>query len=71
MAKVSVLLSAAEEARFSAYCDEWGYKKSTLIARLIREHLNREGFAAQASLPFEKTDNRKERPGSGISRPSR
>lgn len=52
MPKVSVLLSETEDARFSAYCDERGYKKSTLIARLVREHLDREGYAAQASLSF-------------------
>jgi hypothetical protein len=53
MAKISVLLPGEEEARFCAYCEEKGYKKSTLIARLIREHLNQEGYASQATL-FEK-----------------
>lgn len=50
MAKISVLLSAAEDARFAAYCAERGHKKSTLIARLIREHLDHEGFALQGTL---------------------
>ena len=50
MPKISVLLSETEDARFSAYCDERGHKKSTLIARLVRDHLDREGYAAQASL---------------------
>lgn len=50
MNRVSVLLSSAEEERFAAYCDEKGYKKSTLIARLIREHLDRESFYVQNSL---------------------
>lgn len=50
MGKISVLLSDAEEARFSAYCNERGHKKSTLIARLVREHLDREAYAAQPSL---------------------
>lgn len=50
MPKISVLLSANEEGRFCAYCEQTGHKKSTLIARLIREHLDRVGFAAQTSL---------------------
>jgi hypothetical protein len=48
--KISVLLTDDEEARFCSYCKEKGHKKSTLIARLIREHLNREGYAAQTKL---------------------
>lgn len=48
--KISVLLTDAEDERFDAYCREKGFKKSTLAARLIREHLDREGFAAQRSL---------------------
>ncbi len=55
MAKLSVLLSEIEEARFEAYCRDKGHKKSTLIARLIREHLDREGYAPQAALPFAET----------------
>jgi hypothetical protein len=46
MRKISVLLSEQEEARFCAYCSETGHKKSTLIAHLIREHLDRERFAS-------------------------
>ena len=65
MPKVSVLLSEADEARFSAYCRDKGHKKSTLIARLIREHLDHEGYAAQASLPLTdpqlETERRSER----------
>jgi len=48
--KVSVLLAPDEAARFEAYCRERGYKKSTLIARLIREYLDRERFHMQSSL---------------------
>jgi hypothetical protein len=55
MRKVSVLLSPAEEDRFSAYCSERGFKKSTLIARLIREHLDGENYAPQPALFEEKT----------------
>lgn len=42
--RVQVLMKPAEAARFERYCEERGHKKSTLIARLIREHLEREGY---------------------------
>lgn len=42
-AKISVLLDDEEFARFDTYCRERGYKKSTLIARLIRQFLDLEG----------------------------
>jgi hypothetical protein len=48
--QVTVLLDEPAEERFSAYCAQRGFKKSTLIVRLIREHLDREGFASQPSL---------------------
>lgn len=48
--KISVLLTAQEAARFEAYCTQCGYKKSTLIARLIREHLDHEGFKVQIEM---------------------
>ena len=48
--KISVLVPAAEARRFEAYCAETGHKKSTLIVRLIREHLDREKFGLQGSL---------------------
>jgi len=50
--KVSVLLEEGQFRRFEAYCAEKGYKKSTLIARLIREHLDGVGFLFQSGLPF-------------------
>ncbi|OLB50287.1 MAG: hypothetical protein AUI08_05845 [Gemmatimonadetes bacterium 13_2_20CM_2_65_7] len=50
--KVSVLLTEEELARFERYCVERGYKKSTLIARLIRDHLNGEGFEVQGEFPL-------------------
>jgi hypothetical protein len=50
MAKISVLLTDAEDTRFSAYCEEKGYKKSTLVARLIRDYLNKEGYGIQDKL---------------------
>lgn len=42
--KISVILSPAELDRFNSYCMEKGHKKSTLICRLIREHLDREAY---------------------------
>lgn len=48
--KITVLLPHDEFSRFDAYCAERGFKKSTLIARLIRDHLDREGFAVQQEL---------------------
>ena len=48
--KISVILSESEAEIFGAYCKANGFKKSTLIARLIREHLMREQFAVQDSF---------------------
>lgn len=50
MPRFQVILSNAEEERFAAYCAQKGHKKSTLVARLIREHLDREGFVHQPEL---------------------
>lgn len=50
MPKISVLMPEADAATFESYCEERGYKKSTLIVRLIREHLVREGYPQQPSL---------------------
>jgi len=50
--KVTVLLDLDEFDRFDAYCRERGFKKSTLITRLIREHLASEGFRVQQALPL-------------------
>ncbi len=48
--KISVLLTDDEAERFDAYCRNRGFKKSTLIARLIREHLDSEHFQMQKTL---------------------
>ena len=53
MPKVTVLLSSSEFARLDAYCDEHGFKKSTLIARLIREYLDVPQFPRQEVLPLD------------------
>ena len=44
--RVSVLLSREEFERLDAYCAQFGHKKSTLIARLIRDFLNQQKFEA-------------------------
>jgi len=48
--KISVLLGSDEFQRFEAYCERQGHKKSTLIARLIREHLDAARSQAQRSF---------------------
>ena len=53
--KITVLLDPEEFERFAAFCLERGHKKSTLVARLIREHLDSEGFRAQRALPLAPT----------------
>jgi predicted transcriptional regulator len=57
MRKVSVLLSDSDEARLSAFCSAMGYKKSTLIAKLVREHLDREGFESEPARLFKKSSS--------------
>ena len=42
LARVNVLLSVDEAERFSVYFSKNGFKKSTLIARLVREYMERE-----------------------------
>jgi hypothetical protein len=49
--RIQVLMSDQDAGRFEAYCAAKGFKKSTLIARLIREHLDRENFKAGERQP--------------------
>ena len=49
--KISVLLDSKEFDRFGVYCQERGFKKSTLIARLIRDHLDESMFDSQPKPP--------------------
>lgn len=42
--RVQVLMRPGEAAAFERYCEDRGHKKSTLIARLVRDHLEREGY---------------------------
>lgn len=62
IARVHVLIPQRDAERFEAYCEAKGFKKSTLIVRLIREHLDRERFESQQEL-FGKSTNRGERRG--------
>lgn len=50
LVRVQVLMPKVEADRFDSYCREKGYKKSPLIARLVREHLDRESFYPQQDL---------------------
>ena len=55
-ARIQVLLPKTEAERFDAYCRRQGFKKSTLIARLVREHLEKEDGNEQAEkLSLRKT----------------
>jgi hypothetical protein len=42
--RVTVLMEPALASRFERFCRERGFKKSTLAARLVREHLDSEEF---------------------------
>lgn len=48
--RIQVLVPEREADRFEAYCREKGFKKSTLIVRLIREHMDQVGFRTQGRL---------------------
>lgn len=40
--KVTVLFDREDFEALDSYCNQFAFKKSTLIARLVREHLSRE-----------------------------
>jgi len=48
--RVQVLMPREEAERFDEYCREKGFKKSPLIVRLVRDHLNRESYRTQRDL---------------------
>ena len=50
MRKISVLLRDDDFVLFEKYCDEQGHKKSTLVAKLIRDLLERERVVSQRQL---------------------
>ena len=53
--KITVILPDEEFRRFDAYCTAKGFKKSTLIARLICDRLDQEQFQIQKKLPLVST----------------
>ena len=59
--RIQVLLNPEIAERFESYCLEHGHKKSTLIAHLVREFLDREGYPAQGTL-FPPDSGKKDRP---------
>lgn len=50
--KITVLLDPHEFRRFDEFCRERGFKKSTLLARLIREFLESEITEDDEPLPL-------------------
>jgi hypothetical protein len=40
--KVSVLLAGSDYDRFESFCKQQGFKKSTLVAKLIRDYLQKD-----------------------------
>ena len=50
LVRVQVLMPRQEADRFDTYCRKKGFKKSPLIARLVREYLDRETFNRQPDL---------------------
>jgi hypothetical protein len=61
--RVTVILGDEDGQAFAAYCNQNGYKKSTLINHLIREHIQNSGFSVQRDLfqkkPLEGTQDAK------------
>jgi hypothetical protein len=53
--RVTVILEAAEYARLCGYCQDHGYKKSTLIARIIRDYLDALAYPTQQALELSDT----------------
>ena len=49
-ARVQVLLPPDNAERFNVYCRRRGFIKSTLIARLVREYLDREDSGSKRYL---------------------
>jgi hypothetical protein len=63
MPKLSVLLTPSESDRLDAYCRKSGHKKSPLVAKLVKDHLETVGIdqpAADAgSKPTKPSRNRR------------
>lgn len=50
--RLTVILTSADYARLDAYCREQGHKKSTLVAKLVREYLATLPESEQLALPL-------------------
>lgn len=50
--KITVLLEQKEFDEFDQFCQEHGFKKSTLLVRLLREFLEREAMAKDGPMPL-------------------
>lgn len=48
--RITVLLEEEVNAQFTAFCQSRGFKKSTLAARLIREHLAQEAVHSGGAI---------------------
>jgi hypothetical protein len=59
--RIQVLMPRDEADRFEEYCRERGFKKSTLIVRLVRDHLEQEKFKPQHELFEASGEGRKPR----------
>lgn len=56
--QVTALLDSKDNCRFSAYCEDRGSRKSPLIVRPIRDHLDRGNFQSQGKLFTEQSQHR-------------
>jgi hypothetical protein len=54
--KISVVLQVNLFQRFNTYCANQGYKKSPLIARLIREHMDEESISGTVKRDSNRID---------------
>jgi hypothetical protein len=59
--RIQVLMPRDEADRFEEYCRERGFKKSTLMVRLVRDHLEQEKFKPQHELFEASGEGRKSR----------
>ena len=53
--RLTVLFTTEEYARLTDYCHSHGFKKSTLVARIVREYLDRSGDQSQMTLPLSRS----------------
>lgn len=59
--RVTVILNKEDGELFDAYCEQRGFKKSTLINRLIREHIENSDFRLQKELFYKQPAEREEK----------